>query len=763
MGTFPFRRTESATVGFALFSATIMIAQQVAGKATRDALFLTYFDVTQLPRAVIIAAIASMLGVLLMSKLLSHYPPSRLVPGTFALSALLFLAEWVLFGINPKVAAIVLYLHMAIFGAILISGFWSVISEQFDPHSAKRTIARIAAAATLGGVLGGLVAERVTALGDVRTMLLVLSTLHLLCVAGVLGVGSPHRQIPQQSDTEVRSGLKIIVGSPYLQLMSALTALVAIIAVLLDYALKAEASARFTSSESLVAFFASFYAIIGVAGFVLQTALGPKVLQRFGIGTTLAVLPATVILGSLLGSVISLFWTATVVRGAQAMLANSFSRSAFEILYTPLPPHRKRPTKTIVDVASDRFGDMLGGGLVLVLLTLLPDLPSVVFVGVGAIAAAVTLYLVRRLQRSYVGQLVDNLQKGHVSLSADQVIDATTQHVLAETSVYSEREILMTRIKALRRAKKSTSDTADDTLPAHVSSSPEQAPHALPLDKETSTPDSPPQASPAATDVERLAAAVADLTSGDTARVRRALISDFMDIRLAPYLIPLLGNDEVAEDARMELRWVVPYIIGQLTDALLDPDLPLLARQRLPGVLEVSHNARAVRALLDGLSVNEFNIRYSCARALERMRSRNPTLRVPRHVVYAAVRREVEVDSIEWEQRNLNIDRTLSVDSAADSSLPPRVNRSLEHVFTILSLVHDREALQLSLHAVCSNDHNLRGTALEYLENVLPEGIRRSLWRQVGVTPRRAKRKRPVTAIINDLRPRETGGQTDRT
>ena len=762
MGAFPFRRTESAILGFAFFSATTMIAQQVAGKATRDALFLTYFDVTQLPRAVIIAAIASMLGVLLMSKLLSHYTPTRLVPVTFALSALLFFAEWVLFGINPKVAAIVLYLHMAVFGAILISGFWSVISERFDPHSAKRTIARIAAAATLGGVVGGLVAERVTALGEVRTMLLVLSSLHLLCVAGVLGVGPPHRQIPQQSDTEVRSGLKIIVGSPYLQLMAALTALVAIIAVLLDYALKVEASARFTGSESLVAFFASFYAIIGVAGFVLQMALGPKILQRFGMGATIAVLPAIVILGSLLGSVLSLFWTATVVRGAHAVLANSFFRSAFEILYTPLPPHRKRPTKTIVDVASDRFGDMLGGGLVLVLLTLMPDLPSAVFVGVGAIAAVVTLYVVRHLQRNYVGQLVDNLQKGDISLSEDQIIDATTQHVLAETSVYSEREILMTRIKTLRKAKKSRSDSANDALPKNSSSSPEQTPPALTLDKETTTPESPtqaPVATSASPDAERLVAAVADLTSSDTARIRRALISDFMDIRLTPYLIPLLGNDEVAEDTRMELRWTVPYIIGQLTDALLDPDLPLLVRQRLPGVLEVSHNTRAVRALLEGLSVNEFNVRYSCARALERMRSRNPALRVPRNVVYAAVQREVEVDPIEWEKRNLNIDHTLSVDSPPDASPPPRVNRSLEHVFTVLSLVHNREALHLSLHAVCSDDQNLRGTALEYLENVLPEGIRRDLWRQVGVTPGRAKRKRPMTAIINDLKPRETGGQ----
>ena len=53
-------RTDAIALAFALIAATTMIAQQVAGKATRDALFLSNFDVTNLPKVVIAAAIASM-------------------------------------------------------------------------------------------------------------------------------------------------------------------------------------------------------------------------------------------------------------------------------------------------------------------------------------------------------------------------------------------------------------------------------------------------------------------------------------------------------------------------------------------------------------------------------------------------------------------------------------------------------------------------------------------------------------------------------
>ena len=37
-----------------------------------------------------------------------------------------------------------------------------------------------------------------------------------------------------------------------------------------------------------------------------------------------------------------------LLRGGQMVFQNSFFRSAFELLYTPLPPSRKRPTKSII-------------------------------------------------------------------------------------------------------------------------------------------------------------------------------------------------------------------------------------------------------------------------------------------------------------------------------------------------------------------------------------------------------------------------------
>jgi AAA family ATP:ADP antiporter len=679
-------RSEGAALAFALFAATTMIAQQVAGKATRDALFLSNFNVTNLPKVMIASAVASMAGVLVMSHLLSRFSPFALVPVVFGVSALLFVGEWLLLGSHPGVASVVLYLHMAVFGAILISGFWSVINERFDPHSAKQRVARIAAAATFGGVVGGVLAERVSALLDVRTMLLFLSGLHLVCLLAVRGIGPPARLVAIDQGVKIRSAFNVISRTTYLQWMAVLMMLIAAMAALMDYAFKAEASAHFTDSEQLVGFFATFYAVVGVLGFVLQTLFGRPVLQSFGIGVTIAMLPAAVVLFGAIASAFTRLWSMVLLRGGQAVLVNSFFRSAFELLYIPLPPHKKRPTKAIIDVASDRLGDLLGSGFILLLLFLFPQLPNAVVAACAVVTALIALYVVNRLNRGYINQLALSLRKGVVRIEEGDIVDATTQQILAESNAYSERKFLKSKIDAMQRRH-----AADNT-----------------------------DVSEAESEAARFAGVVADLCCGDTARVRRALNSPLIDVRLTPYLIPLLGKDDISEDVRTELRWRVPRVIGQLTDALLDPDLPLLVRQRLPGVLEASHNPRVVEGLLLGMTDHAFNVRYSCARALARMRSRNAKLHIPQQKVFSAIRDELHVSPEQWRGRDTEL--TLEHDQP-EPLLHSYIDRGLEHVFTLLTLTLDQDAVHLSMQALLSRDETLRGTALEYLENVLPADL----------------------------------------
>src|SRR5678810_164661 len=175
------RPAAAAPITIAAISAFAMIATQVAGKTARDALFLTNFPVSALPLVLIAAAVLSIFAALLTARALTVHGPARIVPPLFIASALLLLLEWWLATRNARPAAVIVYLHIASLGSILISGFWSLIDEAFAPRTARAGIGRIIGGATAGGLFGGLVAERIGALAGIMWILPFIAGLHLAC------------------------------------------------------------------------------------------------------------------------------------------------------------------------------------------------------------------------------------------------------------------------------------------------------------------------------------------------------------------------------------------------------------------------------------------------------------------------------------------------------------------------------------------------------------------------------------------------------
>ena len=207
-------------------------------------------------------------------------------------------------------------------------------------------------------------------------------------------------------------------------------------------------------------------------------------------------------------------------------------------------------------------------------------------------------------------------------------------------------------------------------------------------------------------------------------RVLRA--EEGLPATLVPHVIPLLAWDPVAEDAVRALRKVAEERVGELIDALLDPNQPFAVRRRLARVFSVCVSQRAADGLLLGLDDLRFEVRFQCGRSLAAILEKNP--RDPHRRASASstvVRREVAVGRPVWESHRL-LDRVDEPDrrSFVDEFVKDRAGQSLAHVFTLLSLVLPAEPLQIAFRGLHTDDPNLRGTALEYLEGVLPPAIR---------------------------------------
>jgi hypothetical protein len=725
----PERALRAAVTAAAAVSGGL-IGVQMGGKALRDALFLSTYEPAALPTMVIASAVVALLLVLVASRILPTVTPGRLLPRACLLSAGLLLVEWALLGPSRRAAAVLYYLHYGGFGALLISAFWSLVSERFDPRSAKRHIGRIAAAGTVGGLVGGLAAERVAAWASIGVMFPVLAAVQVACALAV----RPLRPLPApgaaaRPAAAAPSAFRILTDTPYLRGLVTVVVLVTLSEGLIDFVFKASAAAVTGRGEQLLRLFAAFYTLVGVASAAVQAAASRRALERLGLAQTVAVMPGVVALGGAGVLFLPGLVPAAALRGVEAVLRNSLYRAGYELLFTPLPPSEKRATKTLIDVGAVRLGDIAGAGMVQMLLLVAGMGAQRVMLALGAALAAGATWVALRLHRGYVAALERSLVAQAIHLDPEDATDLTTRTAILQSGV---------TLGLMRPAF--GEDAGGPALLGAVSPG-APAPPPRPV-----TPPDP------------VTARVADLRAPDAATVRAALRTGPWSPELAGHVIPLLARDDLLRDVLTALREAAPRVTGQLVDRLLDPDEEFTVRRRLPLVLGASPTDRAVDGLLRGLGDPRFEVRYRCGRALVRVLDLAPGLTVSGAAIEAAILDEVTVDRGLWEGRRL-LDR-LEDDAwspLVDEVLRDRANRSLEHVFTLLSLILPRQPLVIAFRGLHTTDPMLRGTALEYLETALPEAIRIRLWPYLedGRSRRGATggptAGRPAAQVLEDL------------
>jgi|RhiMethySRZTD1v2_1073278.scaffolds.fasta_scaffold05741_10 ATP:ADP antiporter, AAA family len=697
----------NSAVTTAMVCAGAVGAQFIAGKATRDALFLKNLGVTALPLMVMATAVVSIALVALSSRALRRISPGAFISAAFALSAALFLLDWVLVPIAPELAAQALYFQVSGLGPMLGSGFWLITTENFDPHTARRTFGRIAATGTLSGLVGAVLADRVASIFGATAMLPVLAGLNVICAwqirsLAVFATKPRHDEIDDAvqagslldgtahlSATSPVTGLRALAGVPYLQTLAAFVLLSTLGATLADYVFKVQAVETFGRDDTFQ-FFAMYYGATTVIAFFVQTFTGARALERLGLAVTTSTPPLALCVGGLGALAVPGLPSMLFARGAESVFRGSLFRTGYEIFYTPVPPSEKRAAKSAIDVGFDRLGDALGGGIVRLLLLLPAASQYGMMLGVSVGAGALALVVARQLNRGYIQTLERSLVNRAVELDLSNVEDLTTRTALMKTLNFSTTMSVKTFDSRVEPgAPGSTNDPEIQNI--------------------------------------------LTLRSRNREQIIRVLREDqAVTAAVVPHVLPLLAWDAVAEEAVRALRKTAEERLGALTDALLDPNQPFAVRRRLARVFSICVSQRAVEALLLGLDDTRFEVRFQCGRSLSAIVSKNRLVRVDRERVFEVVRREVAVGRPVWQSHRLLDAMPDDKQSFVDEFIKDRAGQSLAHVFVLLSLVLPTTPLQIAYRGLHTNDPALRGTALEYLEGVLPPDIRERLWPFLG-------------------------------
>ena len=509
---------------------------------------------------------------------------------------------------------------------------------------------------------------------------------------------------------ERTSGFHLLINVPYIRNLAALVLLGTTSATLVDYVFKAEAVSAFGRGESLLRFFAIYYTATSVLTFVMQASASQFLLQRFGLAFATSLPAFAVLAGSIISLLVPGFKSVAGARSGESIFRGSLFRFGYELFYTPIPAREKRAVKSVIDVGVDRLGDAVGAGLITLVLALAPNsqYPTILYLGVAVSGAAVIL--ASRLNRGYIHTLENSLRKRAVHLELSDVEDRTTRTTILRTM----------------------GDIRTGTLHGGGASAPPPA-TLKGIDPEVRD--------------------IITLRSRDRGRVSEILRrEEGPTAALVPHIIPLLAWTAVAADAAFALRKIAEEHIGELADALINPSQDFAVRRRLARVFSVCVSQRAVDALMRGLEDSRFEVRFQCGRSLSTVQQTNPLVRIDRDAVLEVILREMAVSRSVWESRRL-LDELESQDATSplDDFVRDRAGQSLAHVFTLLSLVLPREPLRIAFLGLHAADQQLQGTALEYLEGVLPPPVRNRLWPFLEDRRPVGRVARPRDEILSDL------------
>ena len=369
MGSPQGRPGEVRPVAFTFLYVAIAVASFLLAKPIRNGLFLAEFGPYRLVYVYVAVPLVLSLFVPLYQALAVRVGQRAVITGSLGFLCLNVLAFWWGFTYHPAPwMAAAFYVWVNCYGVIAPVQAWTFANAVFDTRQARRLFGLIGSGASLGAVVGGLLAQfLVGAVGGTINLLLVLAVLILLA-AGVVNAGWSVRRKDatarpaRRGRVPLASTLGLIVRTRYLGSLAAVVFIVAVVTQWTQFQFNVAVAERFADdTDALTRFFGMFNFWMGIGAFIVQILVTGPLLRRFGIAVTILVLPLALGVGSGLILVFPALWAVLLTNAFDQGLRFSIDKATFELLYLPIPSAIKNNVKSTIDLIINRIADGVGG------------------------------------------------------------------------------------------------------------------------------------------------------------------------------------------------------------------------------------------------------------------------------------------------------------------------------------------------------------------------------------------------------------------
>lgn len=309
--------------------------------------------------------------------LVSRFRRLQAVGATYGFFALSLVGFWGLLVFAPGAvgerSGQVFYVWFSVFNLFVTMVFWALLAERFSPDQGKRFFALISVGGTAGAIFGPWLAGRLAEpLGTPALLLVAAGFLALaLGLAWLLARLAPDRvgvaDGPAAAGIDRErlggsawAGFSAVFRSRYLTGIAGYVLLMTVVATFIYFTRLQMVAAVTDDLDARTAIFGNIDMWTQVAVLVLQLTMTGKIIQRFGLGVALAILPIATAIGFIGLAIYGSFVVLVLLEAANRAVQRGITRPAREALYTVVSREEKYKAKAFIDTFVYRAGDVVG-------------------------------------------------------------------------------------------------------------------------------------------------------------------------------------------------------------------------------------------------------------------------------------------------------------------------------------------------------------------------------------------------------------------
>ena len=312
----------------------------------------------------------SFIAVSLYGEIISRIKFNYVVPGVYVFFSISFFAFnfLSLILIDPDIINKIFYVWLSVFSLFHVSVFWSFISNIFSKEQAPRLFGFIASGASIGAILGPSVP--ILFANQVGTM-------NLLIIAGIiLLIPVPliswlekiqfselknHKVNLDETKNTIKkdflSGFSSLIKDPYLISISLFILFYVVMNTFIYFELR-KLLIDF-DRDARTQIWASIDLIVNVLAIVTAIFLTGRITTRFGMPTTLALIPVLMVLGWLVVAISPILLFLIGLQIIRRAGNYAITKPGREMLFTLVDNEARYKVKPVIDIVVYRGGDML--------------------------------------------------------------------------------------------------------------------------------------------------------------------------------------------------------------------------------------------------------------------------------------------------------------------------------------------------------------------------------------------------------------------